>query len=112
LAELKAVVRVGFEQWVNGSFTTKKPFPGDIDLVNFIEFQVVEQNASLLRNLSREKALEMFGVDANFVKVYPPEHRLHAFTESDRLYWLHQFGYTPKNRSGKRFQKGFLKFII
>jgi hypothetical protein len=73
---------------------------------------VVEQNASVLRNLSGEKAFEMFSVDANFVKIYPPEHRLHVFTQSDSLYWLHQFGYTPKNRSGNRFQKGFLKLMI
>ncbi|TAK40985.1 MAG: hypothetical protein EPO28_09255 [Saprospiraceae bacterium] len=109
LEALKVVVNQTFVQWVDGSFATRKQKPGDIDLVNFIDYRVVEQHEQALKLLSRTPAFEMFQVDANIVKVYPEGHPKAMLTKSDRLYWEHQFGYTPKNRSGKRFQKGFIK---
>lgn len=112
LEALKAVVNQPFVQWVDGSFATKKQRPGDIDVVNFIDYQVVEQKEQSLRLLSRTPAFEMFQVDANIVKVYPEGHPKAVLSKSDRLYWEHQFGYTPKNRSSKRFQKGFIKIAF
>jgi hypothetical protein len=112
LEALKAVVNQSFVQWVDGSFVTKKQWPGDIDVVNFIDFQIVAQNEQALRLLSRTPAFEMFQVDANIVKVYPDGHPKAVITKSDSLYWEHQFGYTSKNRSGKRFQKGFIKIAF
>ncbi len=112
LEALKVVIKQPFEQWVNGSFLTKKQKPGDIDLVNFIDYQVVEQKEHILRQLSRTPAFEIFQVDANIVKVYPEGHPKAVFTKSDQLYWEHQFGYTAKNRSNKRFQKGFIKIVF
>ncbi|MBI5915166.1 MAG: hypothetical protein HY842_07290 [Bacteroidetes bacterium] len=112
LEALKAVVNQPFVQWVDGSFATKKHKPGDIDVVNFIDYQVVEQKEQSLRLLSRTPAFEMFQVDANIVKVYPEGHPKAVLTKSDKLYWAHQFGYTPKNRSRKRFQKGFIKITF
>ncbi len=112
LEALKAMVSQPFLQWMDGSFATKKQKPGDIDVVNFIDYQVVEQKEQSLRLLSRTPAFEMFQVDANIVKVYPEGHPKAVLTKSDRLYWEHQFGYTPKNRGGKRFQKGFIKIAF
>lgn len=109
LDALKPLMELPFIQWVNGSFATKKRRPGDIDLVNFIDYQVVERNSATLQSLSREVAFEKYQIDANIVKVYPQGHPKEHFTISDRLYWEHQFGYTSKNRNGKRFQKGFLQ---
>lgn len=112
LEALKVVVNQSFVQWIDGSFATKKQRPGDIDVVNFIDYQVVEKKEQALRLLSRTPAFEMFQVDANIVKVYPDGHPKAVLTKSDRLYWEHQFSYTVKNRGGKRFQKGFIKITF
>lgn len=37
VSDLKTALRIPFFQWLNGSFTTQKPFPGDIDVVCFID---------------------------------------------------------------------------
>src|ERR1039457_471336 len=31
-----------FLQWIDGSFVTKKPNPGDLDMVTFIDFNIIE----------------------------------------------------------------------
>ena len=36
LQELSELLVEGFSQWINGSFTTRKPRPNDIDVVTFI----------------------------------------------------------------------------
>jgi hypothetical protein len=38
LAELKTIVAMPFEQWVDGSFATLKEKPNDIDMVSFVPF--------------------------------------------------------------------------
>lgn len=40
LTELKAVLNVPMEIWVNGSFTTQKRDPSDIDFVIFVDRQI------------------------------------------------------------------------
>lgn len=110
--EFQSVVKSEFEQWLNGSFTTRKHFPNDIDLVNFIDFQIVSENETALRTLSREIAFEKYRVDSNIVRLFPFSHPKHSFTQSDKSYWHHQFGFTAKNKNGKRYPKGFLKIIV
>ena len=34
---LKTALNIPFFQWINGSFTTHKQFPGDIDVCTFID---------------------------------------------------------------------------
>ena len=60
--ELKKVFPSQFFQWVGGSFATKKPFPGDIDVVTFIDYRNYEKNEPSLRALKKSfRACPNFG---------------------------------------------------
>ncbi|KAB7732505.1 hypothetical protein F5984_00655 [Rudanella paleaurantiibacter] len=100
-----------FVQWVDGSFTTRKPEPSDIDIVSFIPFDVVENVESALQPLKYPQSLS-FGIDAYIVKVYPSDHRLAALYYGDRAYWMDKFDKTPRNRRGVIYPKGFLELTI
>jgi len=49
-------------QWVDGSFVTRKPNPGDIDLVTFINFEVVNKFENKLTDYKFPLSKEIFGV--------------------------------------------------
>ena len=38
-----------FYQWLDGSFVSKKPFPNDLDLVNFVDYQFYHKFESRIR---------------------------------------------------------------
>jgi hypothetical protein len=96
-------------QWVDGSFVTKIPEPGDIDVVTFIDFTVLESLNDTLSNYKYPASQDIFGVDAYLVKVYPPEHRYYFSYQSDRTYWMGHFSKTKRNRLGNKLKKGFLE---
>jgi hypothetical protein len=112
LDNLEKAVNAPFEQWVNGSFISKKLVPRDIDVVTFIDYKIVSANPNIFKNLSGESALLNYTEDSNIVKVYPENHKHHIFTKSDRLYWYHLFTHTARDSRGKRHQKGFIKIIF
>lgn len=72
LGELKTLNIGSFYQWINGSFTTLKTNPNDIDVVTFIpykEYQEIETELWNLKQTFRNRA-----VDAYFIAIYPEEH--------------------------------------
>nr|WP_293838490.1 hypothetical protein [uncultured Arsenicibacter sp.] len=100
-----------FVQWVDGSFTTREPNPGDIDVVSFINFDSVERSAKELQSFKYPDSL-LHGVDAYIVKVYPKDHRLFALYAGDRAYWMDKFSKTTRNKRGIVYPKGFLEITI
>ena len=52
LSELKKIVGKEFFQLVNGSFTTKKELPGDIDFVTFVDYQIYRRSFEAIDNLN------------------------------------------------------------
>ena len=100
------------KQWINGSFTTKKSNPNDIDFISFIEFSIFEQNVTAFSKFSYPNSMINFGVDAYLVIVYPIEDVLYFNTKSDTLHWLHQFCQTATNKRGIKKPKGFLEIIF
>lgn len=112
MAELRRVIGdAPFKQWINGSFSTLTPNPGDIDIVSFINFEVVKQFDKDLRSLRFPASLQ-FGVDAYIVRVYPPDHRLVALYIGDHAYWMDKFDKTERNRRGLVYPKGFIELAF
>ncbi len=94
-------LEIGFyHQWINGSFTSKRLRPGDIDVVTFINFKKYDLLENELRNL--KKLFEK--VDCYFVKDYPENHKNHNFTKFDKIEWRHLFSTDRKKNS-----KGFIQ---
>lgn len=99
-----------FTQWVNGSFVTNKKNPNDVDFVNLVNFSVVEEKEDLIRReFIRNDALKKYGLDAFLLIVYPEDHKLSIYTKSDILYWNDWFTKSRKDKSGKRYPKGYVE---
>jgi hypothetical protein len=88
----------------------KNPF--DIDIVTFIDFDIVKAKEKELKDFIFPKSLENFQMDAYIIAVYPENTKSYIVTQADRSYWMEHFGKTKPNRYRKRVSKGFLKIII
>lgn len=112
LRELQGILQSSFEIWLNGSFTTKKENPNDLDLVVFVDFQAYEtheKNLLQFKTLSYRKSQKL---DVYFVKKYPENHKFRFVYELDRKEWLFAFSRTNPNKTKSIHLKGFfeLKF--
>lgn len=96
-------------QWINGSFTTKKENPNDIDLVTFLDYRIINSNRNILKDFVYPRSLELFEVDAYLIESYPNEDKKSILYSSDKFYWIDQFTKTKRNRRGNRSSKGFLE---
>ena len=100
-------------QWVNGSFTTNKVNPNDIDFVTHVD--VVKLNSSgeqanrLLQKLNdRQRAKAECKCDAYFIPIYQPEFpELYADTMKNIEYWSKWFAHDRKNNP-----KGLIEFDL
>ena len=95
-------------QWVNGSYVTKKNNPGDIDLVTFIDYDIIQKLGSKLDDFKYPNSEIIYGVDAYIVEVYPETHKDRFRYISDKAYWMDRFTKTRRFR-GNRLSKGFLE---
>lgn len=95
-------------QWINGSFVTKKNNPGDIDVVTFIAYDIIQKLGSKLDNFKYPNSEIIYGVDAYIVEVYPETHSETFRYISDKAYWMDRFTKTRRIR-GNRLSKGFLE---
>ena len=100
-----------FVQWIDGSFVTKEQKPKDIDVVTFIDFQLITALGNLLQSFKYPVSETMFQVDAYIVAVYPIQHKKCHLYEHDKAYWIDQFDTTRRNKKGNRLSKGFLEII-
>ena len=98
-----------YAQWVDGSFVSRKPNPKDIDLVNLIEYQLVDTYESELRHFINEAGKQAYGIDGYIVRIYPEHHEYYARTELTLAYWKDWFSMSRRNRRKQRFPKGFVE---
>jgi len=63
-----------FEQWINGSFVTKKENPNDIDLVTFLDFKAYDLRGDKILDKFWTFSLEEQGIDSYIVKEFPKKH--------------------------------------
>jgi hypothetical protein len=99
-------------QWVDGSYVTLNKNPSDIDLVFFIDYEIVKLNEKELREFVYPKSKETYGIDGYMIVVYPQGSNYINFTSGDRAYWMDHFGKTKLTRQRKRIPKGFLEIIV
>lgn len=91
LNELQQIVGSGFYQWIDGSFTTQRRNPSDIDLVTFLDSTRLNKFAVELSPLQKRKFQKKGKIDAYFVATYPENHAHYELFKMDYLDWLHQF---------------------
>ncbi|MCU0326774.1 MAG: hypothetical protein MUF45_16250 [Spirosomaceae bacterium] len=90
--------------WIDGSFVTKTQIPNDIDVVFFIETSNYILNRDFFVDLKKRYSK----VDSYFVENFPKEHPNYMYSETDELYWYHQF----RNNRKSKVKKGFIQIIL
>jgi hypothetical protein len=105
---LKKMEIGSYFQWIDGSFTTQKPFPNDIDIVSFVDFNFHKVKSSQLYALKNRFKLQ--GIDAYFEPFYPKNHFLEDANNWQYAYWKEVYNTTrPIGRQEKIFSKGFIQ---
>ena len=91
-----------FHQWVNGSFTTRKTFPKDIDFVSFVDSNFYRKFEGRLLSMAEE--FKYRHLDAYFEPVFPENHFMSAVTRYNSEDWKQLYGSDRKFR-----RKGFIQ---
>jgi hypothetical protein len=94
-----------FYQWIDGSFTTKSPYPRDIDLVNFVDSDFYRKFESRLVNLSKQ--YKMRGLDIYWVAIFPENNFKNAITIYRTQEYLDLYG---SDRLGRK--KGIIQLKL
>lgn len=99
-------------QWVDGSYTTKKPNPNDIDLVIHFDGMKLHQNEDLqthFKNLTDKKEMKrLYRCHPQYVLVYPQnDPDLYSYYIQRYQHWLKWFS---KDRNGN--VKGLIEFDL
>ena len=103
-------LHVATKQWINGSFTTNKVNPNDIDFVTHIDALKVDENSEIQNKIleicdSKETKKE-FLCDVYFILLYPQEiPELYQHTVDRINYWRKWFGHDRKKNP-----KGIIEF--
>jgi len=95
-------------QFVNGSFTTLKEKPNDIDVVTFIDYRTFRSKERTINDLS-ESWDGIAEIDAYIIPKSYPGHPLFIQSQLMYEYWKTLFSRTREDNSGKRLEKGLLK---
>lgn len=93
-----------FAQWLNGSFTTQKLNPNDIDLANLIPYNDALDATieSLLPFFTVGGSLETYQVDAHLIPIYSETDPRFENTKLRLAYFEHWFGH-DRNDNPKGF---------
>jgi hypothetical protein len=104
-------LNVAMIQWVDGSFTTNKIDPNDIDIVTHLDalkinsIQMVDKVGRLSKNRNQLKS--KYKCDPYAIPIYPQNHQLYNETIKWLDYWQNCFG---KDRS--KNPKGIIEFEL
>ncbi|MFH6992417.1 DUF6932 family protein [Flavobacterium sp. FlaQc-48] len=99
------------QQWINGSYVTQKRNPGDIDLVTFIDYDVIKRLGDTVNKFIFPASESIYGVDAYIIEVYPQDHKDYFKYRADYAHWYEIFTRTRRIR-GNKLAKGFLEIFI
>jgi hypothetical protein len=105
---LREAFDVPFYQLINGSFTTLREFPADIDLVTFIKFEVLNNKYPLARHFL-ENAKILYGVDGYFAATCRRNHYYYDTSLNDEAYWVNLYGRSREDENGLSYPKGIIK---
>jgi hypothetical protein len=99
-------------QWIDGSYTTKKPAPNDIDLVVHFDGMKIHQDEDLQKHfkkpIDKNEMKRRYKCHPQFVLVYPQtEPDLYSYYVLRYQHWLKWFS---KDREGNT--KGLIEFDL
>ncbi len=78
---------------MDGSFTTLKPNPSDIDVVNFIDISDLDDHLALFdMNHSVGETKRKYNIDGYIVVVVPADHEHYDTIQKHIDYWRKWFG--------------------
>ena len=98
---LKNMHTGSFYQYVNGSYTTQKTFPKDIDFVSFVDSNFYRKFERRLHDIAKD--FKQYGLDAYFEPIFPETHFMSAVTRYNTEDWKQLYG---RDRQFRR--KGFI----
>ena len=99
IIDLKAIGIEHFTHWINGSFTTLKTSPNDIDIVTLIDYSLYYTFEKEL--LALKKRYE-YSLDFYFLIDYPKGHKNNIRTQFDKTEWRFLFS-TDRRKKSKGF---------
>lgn len=107
--DLSLVVNKPFSQLIDGSFTTVKDNPNDIDLVNVLHIDIANSlNTKLYPFLTRKGDPKLqYLVDGYLLPIYDISDIRYSFLDRHYIYWINQFG---KDRNG--LPKGIVETMV
>ncbi|MGV4878125.1 DUF6932 family protein [Acetobacter indonesiensis] len=96
-------IGINCTEFIDGSFSTNKADPADIDMVGFMDLDEVDAlspaEQEKLKLLFAGKATQAtYMVDAYFVPTVPPTHPAFNQLRTQRKYWMGEFGYDREDR--------------
>jgi len=89
-------------QWIDGSFTTSKQDPSDIDLATHIDSELYNQyidDTSFKSEFEHYKIKSKFECDTYYIPIYPQNDMRYRLTQKSINYWSNWFG---KDRIGNK----------
>lgn len=95
--ELQEVINK-YVQMIDGSFVTNKNDPGDIDLICFIDGDMLDamdpaDQAKIYTLLSGKATKLSHMCDAYFCPSYPENHPKYEYYRPQKKYWMGEFGF-------------------
>ena len=104
---------VAIKHWINGSFVTRcKPRPGDIDMVVFIDKDLLIKLGGVIKPFTYPYSKSNYpGVGAYVIRVSADGGKDQLLYDFDKAYWHDQFDTTRRNRKGLKAKKGFVEVV-
>jgi len=118
ISDLSAFIGPSWTMWLDGSFTTQKRDPNDIDVVSIFNWtQDINDKIPIFGpKFTRYECKRKYKVDGYFIAIYPENHAKHKNTEADFEYWKNQFGYARPSyndiANGRKNRKGIVEIYI
>ncbi|MEM1120786.1 MAG: hypothetical protein AAGJ18_10080, partial [Bacteroidota bacterium] len=108
MIDLKQIVNKPFFQWIDGSFTTTKELPNDIDIVSFIDSDILAKKGRFVLDLKR-MSKQKYSLDLHFAPTCKWNHRLFEESKKYKDIWEDVCGSSRKDQFGIRHPKGIIQ---
>ena len=95
-------------QFVNGSFTTLKAKPRDIDVVSFIDYPIYRKHEEKISPILEKWKIEA-NIDGYIAARSYPGHPHFIYTQLNYEYWKDLFTQSKPNEKKDTFSKGLIK---
>jgi len=109
ISDFRNKITLQFEHWVNGSYTTQKVNPNDIDLVNIVSISddLNSKQNEIRSFLTLGGSKDRYMVDGYFIPVYDKNDPRYQITEQWLNHWADFFGHDRLRRPKTLFEISF-----